>query len=626
MTTLQPVLDGAGTMPPQPPRVTATYTRLAARQAARADALALKALLAPVTGRTRVAQVLTLIASAATVVPFIGIVEIGRTLVAGNAADTSRIWTIVAVVIGALLVRTWASGTALTLTHLADGDLQRSLRRRIVDTLGRLPLGWFNGTSSGEVRKAVQQDVGELHFLVAHAAVENTGALATPAFGLAYCFSLDWRLGLLAIGTAPVYLLVYLWLGRDVRVQMERMNAGVARISATIVEFIAGVAVVKTFGETGRAHQRFADAAEEFNDGFAEWMGPMVRVKAASSIFIEAPTVLLVNLAGGYWLVRSGWVAPIDVLGSTLVAMTIPAAVLAVGYSAGIRKQAQAAAGRLVRLLDQPKLKVSSNPQLPQGNSVDFDGVSFSYDGTSTVLHEVDLTLEPATMTALVGASGSGKSTLATLVPRFHDATAGTVRVGGVDVREIDPAVLYRHVGFVLQDVQLLGVSVADNIRLGRPGATNEEVYQAAEAAHVHDRILALPRGYDSVVGEDAHFSGGEAQRVSIARALLADTPVLVLDEATASADPDSEAQIQAALSRLIAGRTVLVIAHRLGSIVGADNIVVLDAGRVVEQGRHDELLARGGRYAAMWQVYSDGNPEPVPLLRAPEQNMEGAR
>ncbi|MHA3020797.1 ABC transporter ATP-binding protein [Mycobacterium sp. BMJ-28] len=610
MTAVQPALGGAGTTPPQQPRVTAKYTRLAARQAARADALALAALLAPVAGRTRIAQVLTLIASAATVAPFIGIVEIGRTLLAGGGTDAPRIATIVAVVIAALLIRTWANGTALTLTHLADGDLQRSLRRRIVDTLGRLPLGWFNGTSSGEVRKAVQQDVGELHFLVAHSAVENTGALATPAFGLAYCFALDWRLGLLAIGTAPVYLGVYMWLGRDVRVQMERMNAGIARISATIVEFIAGVAVVKTFGETGRAHKRFADAAEEFNDGFAGWMGPMVRVKAASSIFIEAPTVLLVNLAGGYWFVRSGWVTPIDVLGSTLVAMTIPAAVLAVGYSAGIRKQAQAAAGRLVGLLDQPKLKVSTNPQEPQGNSVDFDAVSFSYDGINTVLHEVDLSLTPGTVTALVGPSGSGKSTLATLVPRFHDATAGAVRVGGVDVRDIDPAVLYRHVGFVLQDVQLLGISVADNIALGRPDATREDVYRAAEAALVHDRILELPRGYDSVVGVDAHFSGGEAQRVSIARALLADAPVLVLDEATASADPDSEAQIQAALSRLIAGRTVLVIAHRLGSITGADNIVVLDGGRVVEQGRHDQLLARDGQYADMWRVYSAGNAE----------------
>ncbi len=576
-----------------------------AKSRAKFDALALQQLLAPVRRATAKAQRIQWIASAATVAPFVGIVEIGRVLLADGPVNTTRVWPIVAVVIGALLVRTIAGGAALTITHFADIDLQRSLRRRIVDTLGRLPLGWFNATSSGEVRKAVQNDVGELHYLVAHSAVEKTGALATPLFGLLYCFYLDWRLGLLALATIPVYLAVYAWLGRDARTQMERLDRGVERISATIVEFIAGVSVVKTFGEAGKAHKRFAEAADEFNDSFANWMGPLVRVKAASSIFIETPVLLLANLAGGYWFVRSGWVAPLDVLGSTLIAVTIPAAVLTVGYSTHIRKQAQAAAGRLQRLLQTPTLPVVRNPQVPEGNSIKFDAVSFSYDGLRTVLHDVSLTLAPGTITALVGPSGSGKSTLATLVPRFHDVAGGAVRVGGVDVREIDPAMLYRHVGFVLQDVQLLGISVADNIRLGRPDASDDDITDAAKAAHIHDRIIALPNGYDAVVGDDAHFSGGEAQRISIARALVADTPILVLDEATAFADPDSEAQIQAALSHLIVGRTVLVIAHRLGSIVGADNIVVLNDGRIAEQGRHDELLYRGGQYARMWASYT---------------------
>ena len=253
---------------------------------------------------------------------------------------------------------------------------------------------------------------------------------------------------------------------------------------------------------------------------------------------------------------------------------------------------------------------------MPHGNSVEFDAVTFSYDGDHDVLHDVSVTLPAGSITALVGPSGSGKSTLATLVPRFHDVASGAVRIGGVDVRDVDPTVLYRQVGFVLQDVQLLGISIADNIRLGRGDATDEEVYTAAEAAHIHGRILDLPNGYASVVGEDAHFSGGEAQRISIARALLADTPILVLDEATAFADPDSEAQIQAALSRLIEGRTVLVIAHRLGSVVGADNIVVLADGRVAEQGRHDELVDRGGHYARMWASYTDGHSSELEVAR----------
>lgn len=588
----------------------------AARRAATYDKLALQQLLAPTRSRSSRAQRYQLLASAATIVPFVGIVELGRELLAAGPVNASRVWIIVAVVIVALLVRTLAGGAALTITHFADVDLQRSLRRRIVEKLGRLPLGWFSATSSGEVQKAVQNDVGELHFLVAHSAVENTGALATPVFGLAYCFYLDWRLGLLALGTVPLYIGVYVWLGRDTRVQMERMNQGVERISTTIVEFIAGVSVVKTFGEAGKAHKRFADAADDFNDGFAEWVGPLVRVKAASSIFIDTPVLLLANLAGGYWFVSSGWVSPIEVLGSTLVAVTIPAAILTVGYSTHIRRQAAAAAGRLQKLLDTPNLPIAVNPQVPQGNSIEFDAVTFSYDGDHTVLHDVSLTLPKGTITALVGPSGSGKSTLATLVPRFHDVAAGAVRIGGVDVREIATAELYRHVGFVLQDVQLLGMSVADNIRLGRADATHKEVVAAAEAAYIHDRILQLPNGYDSVVGEDAHFSGGEAQRVSIARAVLADTPILVLDEATAFADPDSEAQIQEALSRLIVGRTVLVIAHRLGSIVSADNIVVLSQGRIVEQGRHQELMDAGNQYSRMWQSYTAGHAKEWEVAR----------
>ena len=610
MTAVQPALEGvaSATSKPEP--------RDAAKRAATYDAIALKQLLAPTRARTSRATRYQWLASAATVVPFIGIVELGRELLADGPVNTTRAWIIVAVVIIALLVRTLAGGAALTITHFADVDLQRSLRLRIVEKLGRLPLGWFSATSSGEVRKAVQNDVGELHFLVAHSAVENTGALATPVFGLAYCFYLDWRLGLLALATVPVYIAIIVWLGRGSRAAMDRLNQGVERISATIVEFIAGVSVVKTFGEAGKAHKRFADAADEFNDSFADWMGPLVRVKAASSIFIETPVLLLANLAGGYWFVRSGWVTPIEVLGSTLVAVTIPAAVLTVGYSTHIRRQAAAAAGRLQRLLDTPQLPLPVNPQVPQDNSVEFDSVRFSYDGDHTVLHDVSLTLTPGTITALVGPSGSGKSTLATLVPRFHDVTAGAVRVGGVDVREIASSELYRHVGFVLQDVQLLGISVGDNIRLGRSDATDEDVIAAAKAASIHDRILQLPNGYDSVVGDDAHFSGGEAQRVSIARALLADTPILVLDEATAFADPDSEAQIQKALSRLIVGRTVLVIAHRLGSIVSADNIVVLGQGRIVEQGRHLDLLDAGNQYARMWQSYTAGHAKEWEVAR----------
>lgn len=583
------------------------------RAEAKAKSAALADLLAPVRTRTIIAQLIQVIASAATVVPFIGIVELGRTLLAPGPVDSGRVWGVVALVAGGLAARALLSFVALSITHFADLDLQAQLRIRIADKLGRLPLGWFSRTSSGAVRKSVQSDVSELHYLVAHANVETTSAAVTPLFGLAYCFYLDWRLGLLSIATLPLYALAYGWMTRDMTTQMAKMDAGVAKISATIVEFISGVSVVKTFGQTGKAHKRFVDAADEFNDDFAGYVGPMLRIEAVSSILLSAPLILLVNLGVGYWMVDSGWVEPIELVGSTLIAMVLPTALLTVATAVHTRQQAASAAHRIADLLAEPELPVAQHPKTPAGHDIEIDDVTFTYparlggaDGV-TALEGVSARLPAGTLTAVVGPSGSGKSTLATLLPRFGDPDSGAVRIGGVDVRDIAPDELYRHVGFVLQDVQLLTMSVVENIRLGRPQATDDEVVAAARAAHIHDRILELPDGYDTVVGAEAHFSGGEAQRISIARALLADTPILVLDEATAFADPESEAQIQQAIGTLVSGRTVVVIAHRLGSITHADNIIVLDRGRLVEQGGHDALRSADGLYASMWATYQAG-------------------
>ncbi|MDF3284233.1 ABC transporter ATP-binding protein [Gordonia sp. N1V] len=582
------------------------------------DRGALRELLQPVRSRIRVAQLLQVIASAATVVPFVGIVELGRTLLLDGPVQAARVWWIVAIVILGLAARALFGGAALGVTHYADVDLQVILRRRITAKLGRLPLGWFGTTSSGRVRQSVQNDVGELHYLVAHADVETTAAVATPLFALIYCFVLDWRLGLLAVATLPLYAIAYAWMVRDMTTQQATMNAALARISSTIVEFVTGVAVVKTFGQTGRAHRAFLRAADEFNDDFAGYVGPMLRIEALAAMMLSAPLILLVNLAGGYWFVDAGWVGAIDVLGATLIAMVLPSTLMAAMMAMHSRQGAAAAAGRIVGLLTLPELPIATEPAVPEGNRIEIDDVHYSYptEGPASgtpALQGVSVTLEPGTLTALVGPSGSGKSTLATLIPRFVDPDAGAVHIGGVDVRDIDPQVLYRHVGFVLQDVALLDMSVADNIALGRPDATRAEVESAARAARIHDRITALPNGYDTRVGTDAHLSGGEAQRVAIARALLCDTPILILDEATAFADPESEADIQQAISSLIAGRTVLVIAHRLGSITHADTIVVLDEGRIVERGRHDDLVAAGGTYATMWRAWrSDPAADPA--------------
>jgi ATP-binding cassette subfamily B protein len=573
----------------------------------------LGALLEPIRGRVRAAVALQGLASALGLVPLICLAEAAAALLADGPTDTAPVWTLVAVALAGA-VAALAAGTASTLVgHLADNDMQLSVRRALARRLDRVPLGWFSGRGSGRVKKALHDDVEDVHSLVAHTLPDLASVVTVPVVALAYLALVDWRLALVAVLPVLAGVLLFARAMAGSMGKMAEYAEAMGAVNTAAVEFVDGIQVVKHFNGHRRAHERFTRAADAFADFFVSWSRATTPVTVASFLVLSAPTVTVTVVVAGAGFAALGWSEPVSVVAFALLAPALCAPMNVIGSRVQQIQAARAAAGRVRDLLDTPSLPEGSG-RVPRGARVVFDGVRFAYpaqDGAGEggeVLRGVDLVLEPGTVTALVGPSGAGKTTLATLPARFADVTAGSVTVGGADVRDIPPRELYSTVGFVFQDVRLLRETVADNIAMGRPGATRAEVEAAARAARVAERIEALPRGYDSVVGEDADLSGGEAQRVCIARALLADTPVLVLDEATAAVDPVSEAAIQDALSELARGRTVLVIAHRLSTVAGADLIAVMDEGRVVERGTHAELLARGGRYAALWRA-QHGDP-----------------
>ncbi len=570
-------------------------------------------LLAPVRGTLILACVFQALSSAAGVVPFIAVAELGRVLLADGPMDATRAWTIAWVGAGALVVRLVFMMATGCLTHLADVDFQLDLRRRMAAHLGRVPLGWFTDRNAGQVKKALQDDVTALHHLVGHAYTNLVSAAVTPVVALAYLLWVDWRLTIVTI--VPLALGMGLLYGLQMRGYGEKIaayNTALGRVNAASVEFVQGIAVVKTFGQTHKAYGRFLEETGRFVAYFWEWVRGLLRLSAASEVVLSPLFSLVVVLAAGTWFVAEGWASPVDVLPFAVLGLAFTAPFLIIGYTQNDLMMAKQAAERVVALLDTEVLEERTGGGAPTGTRVVYEAVRFSYDGRTDALAGIDLVLEPGSVTALVGPSGSGKSTVAKLLPRFWDPAAGRITLGGVPIRDLPTAELYRRIGFVFQDVQLLRSSIRDNIALGRPDASPDAVAAAARAAQIHDRIIALPRGYDSVAGEDARLSGGEAQRVSIARAILADAPILVLDEATAFADPESEAAIQDALSTLVAGRTLLVIAHRLHTIVNADQICVLDQGRIVERGRHGDLLDQGGLYARMWAAATQSR-DPVP-------------
>ena len=559
-------------------------------------------LIGPVRGLVVSGVTLQGLGAVAGLVPMVASVQLSTALV--DRAPAGETWRWLWVALAGIAVRTVLIGTGLMLTHLADARLNRDLRVRLTAHLGRIPIGEASRRSSGRVKKLVTDDVHALHTLVAHAGGDMVVGVVTAVTALAALLLYSWPLALVALLPLAGFLIVFGSMMGKAATQFRDWDEAKARVSSATVEFAHGIAVVKTFGQAGRASADYRRAVDDYADFFGRLMVPMIGASSLGLAIVSAPSVLATMGLLGLLLLQLGWVDFTGFVAGLVLGVGLAGPLTQMdSYDVRLRAAREAAA-RIGEFLATPVLPVPDAPAAAEGGEVVFDDVGFAYDphGPDT-LSQVAMRLPEGTVTALVGRSGAGKSTLAALVPRFWDVRDGAVRVGGQDVRDLEPAALYRSVAFVFQGTRLVPMSVRDNIRLARPGAGDEEVVAAASAAGIHDRVAALPRGYDSVVGVDALLSGGEAQRVTIARALLEDAPVLVLDEPTSFADPENEVRLQAAVARAAEGRTVLVIAHRLTSVTAADQIAVMEAGRVVEVGTHAELLARAGAYRGLWQA-----------------------
>lgn len=559
-------------------------------------------LLAPLRWPLIASGVLQAVITLAQLAPFVLLVELARMLLSGD--DAARLWTVGIAAVALLGVGT-VLGAGLTLwLHVIDARFASELRSRLLAKLSRLPLGWFT-RGSGSVKQLVQDDTLSLHYLVTHAIPDAVGAVVAPVVVLAYLFVADWRVALVLF----VPVLVYLATTSSMTIQSGPRIGQAPRWAETMNgeagAYLEGQPVIRVFG--GAAASSFRRRLDDYIGFLVAWQRPLAGKKTLMDLTTRPATFLWLIAATGTLLVVNGSTDPVNLLPFMFLGTTFGTRLLGIAYGLGGIRAGMLAARRLQTALDEPELAVDEprpdRPATDPGAAVVFDRVGFGYRPGIPVICDVSLTLHPGTVTALVGPSGSGKSTLAALLARFHDIEDGSIRVGGDDIRSLTADELYGRVGFVLQETQLVHATVRDNIALAAPEATDEQVEAAARAAQIHDRLLRLLDGYDTVLGANTGLSGGEAQRLTIARAILADTPVLILDEATALADPESEYLVQQALNRLTRDRTVLVIAHRLHTIAGADQIAVLDDGRIVERGSHAELLAAGGRYRRLWET-----------------------
>ena len=566
-------------------------------------------------GLTYLGLVLSAVSMLLSMAPYICIWLAARDLIA-VAPDWTRArsvtgygWTAFAFAVGGILIYF----LGLMCTHLAAFRTAANIRKQGMAHVMQAPLGYFDANASGLIRSKLDAAAADTETLLAHNLADIVGTITLFLAMLVLMFVFDWRMGAACLLAAVISILAMCsMMGGKNAALMAEYQAAQDRMTKSGTEYVRGIPVVKIFQQTVYSFKAFQQAIEDYSAKAEHYQGDVCRVPQSINLtFTEGAFLFLVPVV---LFLAPGALASGDYAGFVtnfafyaVFSAIISTALAKIMFAASGMMLADTALGRIQPVMDAPTLAVPEHPQTPKDNRVVFRDVSFTYDGAqSPALSHVSFTAEPGETVALVGPSGGGKTTAASLIPRFWDADTGTVEVGGVDVRQIDPHVLMEQVAFVFQNNRLFKASILENVRAARPDASREQALAALEAAQCGDILEKLPQRLDTVIGtEGTYLSGGEAQRIALARAILKDAPIVVLDEATAFADPENEALIQKAFARLTKGRTVIMIAHRLSTVVGADKILVLEGGRVTEQGTHGELIAAGGLYTRMWADYN---------------------
>ena len=494
---------------------------------------------------------------------------------------------------------------ALMCSHIAAFRVQANMRSEMMHHIVTLPLGFMDSEGSGKIRKTVNECSAATETYLAHQLPDQAGAYATPVGLLVLLLVFDWRLGLLSL--VPVglaFLIMGSMMGKKMEQKMKEYQNALEEMSSEAVEYVRGIPVVKTFGQSVFSFKRFRTSIEKYEKWTIAYTEDLRIPMVAYTTIINA--VFTILIAAAFFFTASNTFL-LNLLFYIIITPIITVTLNKIMFSSENKMIVADALARVDGIMDRRPLEESGREEQPKDHSIIFERVSFRYeDAAKDALHQINLKIGEGEHVAFVGPSGGGKTTLASLIARFFDVTEGAVKIGGVDVRDIPSKELLEQVSFVFQDSKLLKMSIYDNVRMGKKDASREEVMEALKNAQCEDIIEKLPDGMDTIIGtKGTYVSGGEAQRLSIARAMLKNAPILILDEATAFADPDNETKVQEAFSRLSKGKTVVMIAHRLSSVINADRIFVLKDGEIDELGTHESLEKANGLYAHMWEKYN---------------------